>query len=68
MSNAANFLETAKSQKEKLHASYKFAKTFLQDDCGEIVKKLLIHLAIIILRGLAPRFILAGCLRLRVFA
>jgi len=34
-------------------------KHFLQDDCGKIIKKLLTHPAIIILRGIAPRFISA---------
>jgi len=63
--NAANFFETAKSKKKSARKdaeTQRFVKTFLQDDYGKIIKKLLNHLAIIILRGIAPRFIYAGSL------
>jgi len=40
------------NQKRKAHEPQKFEKTFLQDNCGKIIKKLLNHLAIIILRGI----------------
>jgi hypothetical protein len=49
-SNAANFFETIKSK--RVHEPQKSAKTFLQDDCGKIIKRLLNHLATIILRGI----------------
>jgi len=52
MSNAANFLKPAKSKKKSVRKgteTQRFTKTFWQDDCGKIIKKLLNHLATIIL-------------------
>jgi hypothetical protein len=63
--NAANFFKTAKSKKKSARKdaeTQRFEKTFLQDDYGKIIKKLLNHFAIIILRGIAPLFINAGSL------